>query len=89
MHSIIFAEEVQTEHKKITDRVWVQSYEITLKNRKKEDLTIEVERFLGLNLEILSSSIPFEKKDAQNIGFKVPVKKDAVTILNFKVRYVN
>jgi hypothetical protein len=84
----LVAEEVQTEHKKITDRVWEQSYEITLRNRKNEDVTIEVERFLGLNWEIISSSIPFEKKDAQNIIFKVPVSKDGETVLKFKVRYV-
>lgn len=84
----LVAEEVQTEHEKITDRVWEQSYEITLKNRKNEDVTIEVERSLGFNWEIINSSIPFEKKDAQNIIFKVPVKKDGETVLKFKVRYV-
>lgn len=84
----LVAEEMQTEHKKITDRVWEQSYEITLRNRKNEDVTIEVERLLGLNWEILSSSIPHEKKDAQNITFKVPIKKEGETVLKFKVRYV-
>lgn len=83
----IVAEEVQTENKKITDRVYEQAYEIKFKNRKKEDIVIEVERGLGFYWEILSSSITYEKKDSQNIIFKVPVKADDETVLKFRVRY--
>jgi hypothetical protein len=83
----IVAEEVQTENKKITDRVYEQAYEIKLKNRKKEDIVIEVERTLGTYWEVLSSSISYDKKDSQNIIFKVPVKADDETVLKFKVRY--
>lgn len=83
----VVAEEVQTESKKITDRVYEQAYEIKLKNRKKEDIVVEVERYLGLYWEILSSSLNYEKKDSQNIIFKVPVKADSETVLKFRVRY--
>jgi len=83
----VVAEEVQTENKKITDRVYEQAYEIKFKNRKKEDIVVEVERNLGLYWEVLSSSIDYEKKDSQNIIFKVPVKADDETVLKFKVRY--
>jgi hypothetical protein len=83
----IVAEETQTESKKISDRVFEQSFEIKLKNRKKEDVVIEVERFLGNYWEILNSSLEYQKKDAQNIIFKVPVKTDDETVLKFKVRY--
>lgn len=81
------AEEVQTENKKITDRVYEQAYEITFKNRKKEDIVVEVERGLGFYWEVLSSSISYEKKDSQNIIFKVPIKADSETVLKFRVRY--
>ena len=83
----VLVEDVQTENKKITDRVWEQAYEVKFKNRKKEDITVEVERFLGLNWEILSSSLDYQKKDAQNVIFKVPVPKDNETVLKFRVRY--
>ncbi len=83
----IVAEEIQTDNKKITDRVYEQAYEITLKNRKKEDIVVEVERNLGLYWEVLSSSIGYEKKDSQNITFKVSVKADSETVLKFRVRY--
>lgn len=85
----IVAEEIQTEHKKISDRVTEQAYKITFKNRKEEDVEIEVERFLGLNWEILNSSSSYKKKDARNIIFVVPVKADSEAQLTFRVRYVN
>jgi hypothetical protein len=84
----IVVEEIQTENKKISDRVNEQAYEIKIKNRKNEDITVEVERYLGIYWEILSSSHPYEKKDAQNITFKIPVKKNGETVLTFKVRYI-
>ena len=85
----IFAEERQVDHKKITDRVYEQVFEIKLKNRKKEDVIVEVERHLGLNWEILNSSLNYKKKNATTITFQVPVKENDETILRFKVRYVN
>jgi hypothetical protein len=85
----VLAEESQTDHKKISDKVFEDSYEITLKNRKQEDITIEVERNLGLNWEILHSSIKYIKKNAQTIIFQAPVNKDSETKLKYTVRYSN
>jgi hypothetical protein len=85
----ILAEEKQVNHKKITNRVFEQDFEVKIKNRKNEKVTVEVERYLGLNWEILSSSLEYKKKNAQTITFQVPVKKDDETILTYKVRYVN
>jgi len=84
----IVVEEVQTENKKISSTVTDQSYEITIKNRKKENITVEVERMLGLYWEILSTSHDFKKKDSQNIVYQIPVKANGETVLKFKVRYV-
>jgi len=85
----ILAEERQVEHRKITDRVYEQVQEIKIKNRKKEDVVVEVERHLGHNWEILNTTIDYKKKNSTTIVFQVPVKENEETILNFKVRYVN
>ncbi len=85
----ILAEEKQVEHKKITDRVHENVYEIKIKNRKKEDIVVEVERHLGINWEILNSSLSYKKKNVSTIVFQVPVKENDATVLRFKVRYVN
>jgi hypothetical protein len=83
----VLAEEVQEDYKQIAKDVIEQKFKIGLTNRKKENIEVEVERYLGLNWEILSSTLPYEKKDAQRVVFKVPVKKDSITDLKFTVRY--
>lgn len=86
----IVAEEVQTNARRISEKVNEATYKITLKNRKqKEDVVVEVERFVGLNWEITQSSREYEKKNAQNIVFKVPVQKGKEATLEFTVRYNN
>lgn len=83
----IVAEEVQTENTQISNKVWEQEFELTFKNRKKDDIVVEVERNLGTNWEILKSSLEYKKKDAFTIGFNVPVKADSETKLTFRIRY--
>ena len=83
----VLAEESQTDHKKISNKVYEDTYQIILKNRKQEDITIEVERNLGLNWEIINSSLKYAKKNAQTIIFEVPVQKDSETKLTYTVRY--
>jgi len=83
----ILAEETQTDHKKISNKVFEDTYKITLKNRKEENVAVQVDRRLGLNWEILKSSLPFKKDDARNISFQVPVKKNSETELTYTVRY--
>jgi hypothetical protein len=83
----VLAEESQTDHKKISSKVYEDTYQIILKNRKQEDITVEVERNLGLNWEIINSSLKYTKKNAQTIIFEVPVQKDSETKLTYTVRY--
>ncbi len=83
----VLANEIEKESVKISDNVREVTYQIILKNRKNEDITIEVERFLGWNWTVLSSTYDYSKKDAKNIIFKVPVKKNSNSILEFKVRF--
>ena len=85
----ILAEERQVDHNKITNRAYEQTLEVIIKNRKKENVVVEVERILGLNWEILSTTLDYKKKNAQTITFQVPVKKNDETVLTYNVRYVN
>lgn len=85
----IVVTDVQTENKKISNKVYEQEFEVTVKNKKNENIVVDVEKALGLNWEILSSSIKYEKLNAQQILFKVPVKAEGETVLKYKVRYSN
>ena len=66
-----------------------ESFEIKLRNRKKEPVEIRVVEHLyrWVNWEIKDKSLPFEKKDAQTIEFKVPLKPDQEQILTYTVNY--
>ncbi len=82
----IVVEDQMTDSKRISERVNEATYKITLKNRKSEDVVVEVERYLGLNWEILSKTHNFEKKNATTALFRVPVAKGKETTLEFTVR---
>jgi len=83
----VTAEEVQTASKQITYNVKEQSYKITLKNHKSENVTVEVQRQFDNNWEITESSMEYKIQDARTITYQVPVKKDGETTLTFTVRY--
>ena len=83
----ILGEEVQTDYKKITDKIYETSYKITVKNRKSEDVTVEVKKALGLLWEVKNTSLAYEKVDAQNIKFKVNVPAGKEESVTYTVRY--
>lgn len=83
----VVAEEAQTDNKQITKKIREESYKITIKNRKDENIVVDVERNLGLYWEIVNTSIDYEKKNSQTILYKLPVKKDSEAVITFTVRY--
>lgn len=83
----LVAEEIQKENKRITDRVSEQVWEIKLKNRKNENVVIDVERYLGNNWEIKTSNMEYVKKDSGRIVFNAAVKANSETTITYTVRY--
>jgi hypothetical protein len=62
------------------------SFEIELRNHKKEEVEVEViEPAMG-DWEILQSSHPWERKDAQSFSFEPKVPADGKTVLSYRVR---
>lgn len=82
----IVAEETQLDYKQISERVSETQWRVTFKNRKDEAVTIEAERYLGYNWQILNASHNFEKKNATTVVFRVPVPKGRNADLIFTVR---
>jgi hypothetical protein len=83
----VVASEIQTDNRRVSEKVQEDAYKITLKNRKTEDVVVEVERYVGYNWEIMKSSVDYEKKNAQTVVFKVPVPKGKEVDLTFTVRH--
>jgi len=72
---------------KIARGVWEASYQINLRNHKKEEVEIEVIEHLWGDWEILRSSHPWKKRDAYTVKFPVKVKPDSEEIVTYTVRY--
>lgn len=86
----LVGERKQTDFKTDRSDKWTtETFEIKLRNRKKELVEIRVVEHLYRwnNWRITSSSQEFKKTDAQTIEFRVPVKPDEEKTVTYTVRY--
>lgn len=81
------AEEKMLKQTRISDRVEERSWEVELRNRKDEPVTIIVEKGLWGFWEITQSSHEAVRKDARTVRFSVPVAADSTTKLTFTARF--
>lgn len=85
----IVGERQKSNFKQISDDVSEESYQIKLRNHKEEPVEVVVVEHLYsyVQWEITESSIPYDKKDASTIEFKVQLAKDQEVTVNYTVRY--
>ena len=86
----LVGERHQTNFHVDTNNHWAdESFEIKLRNHKKEPVTIRVvERlYRWNNWEITSHTDDFAKKDSNTIEFNVPVEPDREKVLDYTVHY--
>ena len=82
----IVAERKQTDYRALSRRSSEYAYEIRLRNRKKEPVTIIVNEPIGGEWEILSSTFPAQKTAAFAARFDVPVPAEGESVLTYRVR---
>jgi len=82
----VIGERVQTNYEVISSNVHESEYKITLRNHKEQDIVVEVVEPMPSDWRILTSSMPFEKRDAQTAVFSVPVKADGEVTVTYHVR---
>jgi hypothetical protein len=74
----IKGETILKEQIKLSDHIFKNTVIVKLKNRKDENVNVEVLRnFWSTSWEILKSDIPYEKVDANKVKFKVEVPKNS------------
>ncbi|MGB8658184.1 MAG: DUF4139 domain-containing protein [Candidatus Zixiibacteriota bacterium] len=85
----LVGERKKTDFKQISDDVTEESYQIKLRNHKEESVEVVAAEHLYsyVQWEIKESSLPYEKKDASTIEFKIQLAKDQEATLNYTVRY--
>lgn len=73
----------------LAQRVMVEKFEIELKNHRDSAIEVLVKEplYRWISWEVVSSSLPFKKKDAKTIEFLVPLEKNSQQTLTYTVRY--
>lgn len=91
----IVGERVQTDYKRLGDSGAEETYRITLRNHKSENVEVRVvERlFRWTNWEIIAQTVngkaaQYKKLDSQTVEWRVPVEADGETELIYTVRYL-
>ena len=72
--------------KRVSDREREYSVEITLRNRKSAPATIVVEESLGGDSEVVTSSVPALRKDANTVQFVVELAAGKTATLTYTAR---
>ncbi len=87
----LVGERKQTNFRVDTNAKWIdETFEIKLRNRKKTDaveIRVVEHLYRWSNWSITKSSDKFEKKDAQTIEFRIPVKPDEEKTVTYTVHY--
>ena len=83
----IVGERKCTEHRKISANVYQNSYEITIRNHKKEKIIVYITEHLYADWQILSESNAHTKKDAFTIEYPVKVPKDGKVTITYTAQY--
>jgi hypothetical protein len=82
----VICDRKETDYKKISSNVYEFEYEITLRNHKTSDITVEVREPIGGDWEVEKSNYKETKLDSSTLGFQIPVTKDGTATLDYRVR---
>ena len=82
----VVGDRTQTDFQRISDRVFESAYEITLRNHKDTNITVDVVEPMSDDWSILEKSSEFTKKDARTAVFSLPVAANGETVLKYRVR---
>jgi hypothetical protein len=80
------AERKNTSERRVSDREREYSVEIKLRNRKTVDATIVVDEPTGGEIEMIKSSLPFSREEANLFRFTVPVPAGKEVVLTYAAR---
>jgi hypothetical protein len=76
----------QTDWKKVAYDTYEASFEISLRNHKKEDVVVKVVEPIPGEWKMISSSHEYKKTEAFTAEFMIPVLRDKETKLTYTVR---
>ncbi|MEK7733042.1 MAG: hypothetical protein AAB318_02405, partial [Planctomycetota bacterium] len=83
----VVGERKQANYKQLSKQSREESWQITLRNHKKEEIEVVVREHLWGDWEIRESSHAYIKKDANTVEFLIPIKKDSEETVKYTVWY--
>ena len=80
---------IATVHKKITNRIYEEAFEIKIRNHKDAAVTVKVleKLYRWRGWTIREKNHDYEKVDSRTIVFPVNVAADGEVIVTYRVRY--
>jgi hypothetical protein len=79
-------ERKQTDFKRLSNSLYEMEFEITFRNHKDSPVAIEVNEPIGGDWEMLTATHKWTKTDAWAARFDIPVAKDGVAVLKYRIR---
>lgn len=70
------------------EQIYITDYSITIKNKKDENIIINIKSEFGSNWEVVKSNFKYEKSKYNEIVFPVSVNKNETQELTFKLKRV-
>ncbi|MFT7228282.1 MAG: hypothetical protein ACI8PW_000867 [Methylophilaceae bacterium] len=80
----VTADKKQTDFKKVSNRKYKTAFEITLKNAKKETITVTIQEPIGGDWRILSESAKHTKVNSRLAQWKIKVPAEGETKLTYR-----
>jgi hypothetical protein len=82
----VVGERVQKDWKRIGSNLYEVEWEITLRNHKKEAVTVEVIEPMPGDWEVLRATHPHEKLEAFTARWRIPVPREGAATLGYRTR---
>ena len=82
----VVCDRLQSDYDRISERTYETEWEISIRNHKKEGVTISLIEPLFGDWEIISSTHSYNKLDAHTIRFDVSVPSNKEIKVNYRVR---
>jgi hypothetical protein len=82
----VTAERKQTDFQTLGQNFYESAFQITIRNHKKQPITVEVNEPFSGDWNILNSTFKYEKTSAFSARFIVPVPADGQSVLTYRVR---
>jgi len=82
----VTAERKQTDFQGLGQNVYETAFQVTIRNHKKEDITVNIDEPVTGTWTVLKSNYKYEKTSAFSLRFRVPVAAGGQSVLNYRVR---